>query len=103
MMTGIKFVILLLAAWRITAFLAYERWTETLRTRLGVDMVDDEDVPISFCGKVFGCFWCLSLVAALLCCLLALVDMWVVLTLLACSGGVILLNHVSRVFRYAED
>lgn len=102
-MTGVEVTILLLATWRLTAFLAYERWTETLRARLGVDMVDDEGIPITFWGKVFGCFWCLSLFAGLLCCLLALANMWLVLILLACSGGVILLNHVSRVFRYAED
>lgn len=101
-MTGVWFIIVLLATWRLTAFLAYEHWTETLRARLGVEMVDADGTPVTFWGKLFGCFWCLSFLTGTLCALIAAINVWVLLPL-ACSGGAILLNHVSRVFRYVED
>ena len=103
-MTTLRFVIAILAAWRLTTFLVYVRWTDSLLARVGVEMVDERGVPVTFLGKIFGCFWCMSFPVALLCTLLAATTWGSLLLLpLACSGGAIIMNHVSRVFRYAED
>jgi len=101
-MNAVELGIVVLATWRLAAFLAYERWTEGLRMRLGVDMVDEHDVPVSLPGKVFSCFWCLSVPAAALCVVFAHVGAWPVLVVLAVSGGAVLLNHATRIFRYME-
>lgn len=102
-MSAVELVIVLLATWRLAAFLAYERWTDGLRLRMGVEMVDENGVPVSFWGKVFGCFWCLSLPAAVVCAVLALGGIWWLLLPLAGSGAAVLLNHATRINRYAED
>ena len=95
-------VILILATWRLTALLVYESWFEWLRQMANVDFVDDRDVPLGFFGKILSCFWCTSLLMAIVCCILLAADWDFILWPLAASSGAILLNHLARVNRYAE-
>lgn len=97
-----RFIVAILAAFRITAFIVYERWAEPLRARAGVDFVDEFGVPISFWGKVLDCFWCVSLFAGLLTVGVAYTPAWWLLLPLACSAGTVLMNHVARIYLYME-
>jgi hypothetical protein len=101
-MTPFRLVVAILAAFRLTSFLTYEGWTETLRARAGVDFVDEFGVPTTFWGKVLGCFWCVSLLAGVLTVGVAYTPAWWLLLPLACSAGAILLNHIARIYLYME-
>lgn len=94
-----------LATWRITAFLVYEHWTEGLRQRAEVDFHGDDDLPVTFAGKILGCFWCTAQVVGLVVALAMLPFLpraqWVLMPF-ALAGGAIILNHWTRIVRDAE-
>ena len=61
-------VILGLGSWRIASVLATEDAGEWVRVRIGIGHDEQGDpviYPDTFWGKVFGCFWCLSSLVAL--------------------------------------
>lgn len=101
-MTWFRFTVAILAAFRITTFFVYERWTEKLRAKAGVDFRDDLGVPITFWGKVLDCFWCVSLVSGTLAIGISYTPVWWLLLPLACSASAILLNHMARIYLYME-
>lgn len=59
--------LLALATWRITALLYVEDVFGWLRKALGIVELDGEPIyPDNWIGDLWGCFWCLSLVVALI-------------------------------------
>jgi hypothetical protein len=61
-----------LATWRVASLLHTEDAFEWLRSWMGIE--NDKDgypalYPETFWGRLFHCFWCLSLVVALPCCI----------------------------------
>ena len=95
-----RLVVAALATWRITALLYYDYgpWDMCLRLRewAGVWMVDGEGKPMTFGGKLFTCFWCLSLWVGLFVTLLAFVCWWLLIPF-ALSGAAVLLSGGGRV------
>ena len=57
-----------LATWRLSSLLHTEDLFEWLRKWIGIEN-DDNGLPVLYpdtlWGKIFDCFWCLSLVAAI--------------------------------------
>ena len=49
-----------LATWGLSALLYYWDGFNWLRTRAGVDMVDETGRPITFWGRQLHCFWCIA-------------------------------------------
>jgi len=50
-----------LATFGLSALLYYWDGFEWLRTRAGVDMVDEYGRPVTFWGRQLHCFWCISI------------------------------------------
>ena len=65
--TAMTFVLCGLATWRVASLLHSEDAFGWLRRGIGIAH-DDKGFPIiypeTFWGRLFGCFWCLSLAAA---------------------------------------
>lgn len=101
-MSTAKVLLAILSAFRLTSFLVYERWTEKLRMRAGVDFEDENGYPITFWGKVLGCFWCTSLLTSVVTVAIAYTALWWLLLPLGVSAAVILLNHIARIYLYME-
>lgn len=101
-MTPFRLIVAILASFRLTTFIVYERWLEPLRMRAGVDFTDEFGVPLSFWGKILDCFWCVSLFAGSLVVGVAYTPVWWLLLPLAVSAGAILLNHLARIYLYME-
>lgn len=93
-------IVAILATWRITALLYYDYgpWDVflKLRERAGVWIVDENGKPVTFWGKLFTCFWCLSLWVGLCVTPLALWCWWILLPF-ALSGAAVLLSGGGRV------
>jgi len=94
-------LILILATWRLTALFVYDDVLQWLRERARVHLLDENDRPRTFWGKVLGCFWCTSLLVG------AILGLWKVLLPelvwvflpFALSGAAILVNHLTRIHR----
>ena len=93
-----ELTIMILAVWRISIFLVYDQLTQHLRERAGVHMLGRDDLPISFWSWMLGCFWCCSIVLALLVNLLSPCASLLVMLLrpFAVSGGAILVHYMAR-------
>lgn len=68
-------IIATLAAWRLTSILHREEIAQPVRKWIGI--TEENGVltyPETFLGKLFGCFWCLSVWCSALCCLVALYE-----------------------------
>lgn len=98
-MGGVKLFIGLLAVWRLTALLVYDDWFQWLRDKAGVDYVDETGEPKTFWGRMFACFWCTSILVSVPITLLLISPIWVTIVPFALSGGAVLLNHLTRIFR----
>ena len=64
-------IILGLTNWRISSMLYSEQMFDWLRRWLKIDQRGSDDwndwiYPDNFWGKLFGCFWCLSLAVAMI-------------------------------------
>ena len=97
-----KIVLLILATWRLTALLVYDKWFEWLRDTVKVYAVDELGEPVLFWGQVLNCFWCTSLITGTVLLAMAHLNIWLPIWLFALSGGAVLLNHITRIFRDAK-
>ena len=66
---------------------------DCLRKRVGVYLTDENDVPITFLGKLLRCVWCVSIWVAVGVALIVLTDWWVVLLPFALSAGAVLIEE----------
>jgi hypothetical protein len=98
-----RMVVYSLAAWRITAYLVYEKGGQWIRDRAKTYAVNEEGTPVTFWGRVLSCFWCTGLYVSWGISLILWSPLWWLMVPIAVSGAVIILNHVSRIFRWAED
>jgi hypothetical protein len=103
----IELLVAILACWRITAFLTYEKTGAWVREAANAHMLGDDDQPVTTWGRIITCFWCMSLIPA------GALGAWVwvhsnwswiyaPMVALAVSGGAILLNEYCGIRRYAE-
>jgi len=98
-MTLLEVTIGILATWRITALLVYDYSFEWLRQLVKVDFTDESGKPITRLGRIFGCFWCMSLHVGLwVAAAMALGARWLLLPF-ALSGSAIIFNHWTRIVR----
>ncbi len=89
-----------LACWRIASLLTYDKTLLFLRTWAGVYYPIGEDgLPEKFLGKILDCFWCNTMIGAVVVFGLYLIGAWYLVAALGLSGGAILLNHYSRIYR----
>jgi hypothetical protein len=88
-----------LAVWRLSAILSYDYWTQWLRNFAKVYQEGADGHPKTLLGKVLGCFWCSSLASSIAVLILVVLGLDWIVWLLALSGGAILLNHVTRIYR----
>lgn len=94
-----KFLVGLLAVWRVTALLVYDDWFQWLRDKACVDYVDEAGEPKTFWGRMLACFWCTSVLVSILVTALLISPVWFITVPFALSGGAVLLNHLTRIFR----
>jgi hypothetical protein len=68
-MSGIDFIILMLAAWRITSIINREEAGKIIRKLMGEKVVNADIVmvPDTLLGELYHCFWCLSVWSAAFC------------------------------------
>ncbi len=59
------FIVAILATWRITSILHHEAIALPLRKWLGQDKLGS--YPNTFVGKLWDCFWCLSIWVGIVC------------------------------------
>jgi len=86
----------ILATWCLSALLYYWNGFDWLRCRAGVYEVDELDCPLSFCGRLLHCFWCVALVVSVPVWALAYFIPWALYPL-ACAGGAMLLSKGGRI------
>lgn len=73
-------IIATLAAWRLTSILHREEIAQPIRGWVGITEEDGMLThPETFLGKLFGCFWCLSVWCSALCFLVALYEPYILL------------------------
>lgn len=61
-------IVTVLATWRITSILHHEEIAAPLRKWLGQDKLGS--YPATFWGRLYGCFWCLSVWTGAVCALI---------------------------------
>lgn len=98
----LELVVAILAVWRLTCYLVYEKSGQWVRDWAMVYAVDEDGQPVTYWGKVLSCFWCTSLHVGGVLWLLVVSPWWWVLLPFAISGGAILLNHIARVYLAVE-
>jgi len=91
-----QIIVGILATWCVSALLYYWNGFEWLRCRVGVYEVDEHDCPISFCGRLLHCFWCVALAVSVPIAVLAYTAPLLLLPF-AYAGGAMLLSKGGRV------
>ena len=95
-----RLLVAVLATWRITALLYYDYgpWDmfKRLRESAGVYMLGKDGKPLTAWGRLFDCFWCLSLWVGICVTPLALWYWWILLPF-ALSGATVLLSQGGRI------
>jgi len=95
-MSLLSFCICLLATYRLTSIVYQEEIASFIRKYIGG--YDGISYPESFRGKLFDCFWCLSVWVGIFCTLLWYVDLSVLLYPFSMSAGAILLYEMKEKF-----
>ena len=101
-------IIGILATWRISSMLYYEYgpWDLFLKLReaAGVDFTDEDGKPVSFWGKQFKCFWCITFLVGLVAWPVAIFVPWLLVPF-ALSAGALLLSQSGRLIwrKMSED
>jgi hypothetical protein len=98
-MSAFDLLLGVLATWRLSALLCYDYSMEWLRQLAKVDFVDDQDVSITYAGRILSCFWCTSLFVGIQVVVLLIFKLHWTLLPFALSGGSIILNHWTRIVR----
>lgn len=91
-----QLVVGILTTWCVSALLYYWSGFDWLRCRAGVYQTDERGCPISFCGRLLHCFWCVALVVSIPVAVLVCVAPLALLPF-AYAGGAMLLSHGGRV------
>ena len=92
----LRLIVASLATWRITALLWYDNGPFDVFLKLRVRVGAHEIPPVTFWGKLLGCFWCTSFWVALVCTAVAWL-WWYALLPFALSGAAILLSGGGRI------
>lgn len=92
-------LMVILATWRLTALLCYDDWFAWLRQLARVDFVDTSGRPITVLGRILYCFWCTSIISAIITTIVFVLGVRMPIYMLAASGGAIILHHWTRIVR----
>ena len=97
-MSPLKLVVAVLATWRLSSLLVNEdgpfEMFDWLRKQIGVYLTDENDVPLSFLGKLFECVWCISVWVGTGVLVIMYTRLWIVLIPFALSAGAIIIEEV---------
>lgn len=100
-----ELLIMVLATWRISIFLVYDDLFNGMRERMNVGMTTESGLPINPIAWMLDCFWCCSIIIALLVSLLSpcVSILEILMRPFAISGGAIMLHYMCRIHLQLGD